>query len=197
MKKHFNKELVIIKKDNEDFKNSPNCWICDNEYIDGDVKVRNDCHVTGKYRCSAYRDCNIKVKLNYKIPVEFHNLKNYDCYLIMQELGKFDFKINVIPNGLEKYTTFSINRKFKYLSQEFDTDVLDLVEQKGFYPYEYICCFENFRGRLPTKEKFYSLLTDKKLSYKEHDQVAKLWNTFKMKTMKDYLDLHLKSQRQM
>ena len=72
----------------------------------------------------------------------------------MQELGKFDFKINVIPTGLEKYMSFSINNKlafinnfhstlrsslessvknlgkddFKYISQEFDNDVLDMVK---------------------------------------------------------------------
>ena len=28
-KKHFNKELVMTTKDNEDFKNSPKCWILD------------------------------------------------------------------------------------------------------------------------------------------------------------------------
>ena len=27
---------------------------------------------------------------------------------------------------------------FKYLSQEFNNDVLDLCKQKGFYPYEYM-----------------------------------------------------------
>ena len=48
MKKHFNKELVIAKKDNEDFENSTKCWICDNDYIDGDVKVRDHCHITAK-----------------------------------------------------------------------------------------------------------------------------------------------------
>ena len=76
----------------------------------------------------------------------------------MQELGKFSFKTNVTPNGLEKYMSFSVNARlafidsyqflssssynlvknlgkddFKYLSQEFDTDVLDLVKQKGFF----------------------------------------------------------------
>ena len=67
----------------------------------------------------------------------------------MQELGKFNLKINVIPNGLEKYMSFDISNKlvfidsfqflsslldhFKYLSQEFDNNVLDLVKQKGFY----------------------------------------------------------------
>ena len=46
MKKHFNKELVMAT----DFKISTNCWICDNDYIDNDVKVRDHCHITGKYR---------------------------------------------------------------------------------------------------------------------------------------------------
>ena len=54
-----------------------------------------------------HRDSNINVKLNNKIPVVFHNLKNYDLHLIMQELGKLNLRINVVTNGLEKYTRFS------------------------------------------------------------------------------------------
>ena len=41
MKKHFNKGLVMNKEDNEGFENSIKCWICDNDYIDGDVKARD------------------------------------------------------------------------------------------------------------------------------------------------------------
>ena len=37
-------------------------------------------------------DCNIQVKLNHELPILFHNVKNYGSYLIMQDLGKFDFK---------------------------------------------------------------------------------------------------------
>ena len=44
---------------------------------------------------------------------------------------------------------------FKYLSQEFDNNVLDLVKQKGFYPYEYMSDFEKFKEELPSKEMFY------------------------------------------
>ena len=62
MKKHFNKELVMTKEDNEDFKDSNKCWVCDNDYIDNDVKVRNHFHITGKYRGSAHRHCNINLK---------------------------------------------------------------------------------------------------------------------------------------
>ena len=59
--------------------------------------------ITGKYRGYAHGDYNISVELNAKILVVFHNLINYDSHLIMQEIGKFNLKINVIPNGLEKY----------------------------------------------------------------------------------------------
>ena len=68
------------------------------------VKVRHHCHI------AAHRDCNINLGLeNYEIPMESHNLKYYNAHLIMQKLGKFDFKINIIPNGLEKYTSFSLD----------------------------------------------------------------------------------------
>ena len=78
----------------------------------------------------------------------------------MQKLAKFILKINVIPNGLERYISFTINSilsfidsfqflsssldssvkslnkaDFKYLSQEIDNNVLGLVKRKGFYPY--------------------------------------------------------------
>ena len=36
------------------------------------------------------------------VPVIFHNLKGYDSHLIFKELSKFNVKISVIPNGLEK-----------------------------------------------------------------------------------------------
>ena len=43
---HFNKELMMAKRDNENFKNSTKYQICDNTYVDGDVKVRDHCHIT-------------------------------------------------------------------------------------------------------------------------------------------------------
>ena len=107
----FNKKLVMTKEDNEHFKSSTKFWFCDNDYIENDVKVRDHCHITEKYRGSANRNCNINFKLNHKIHVIFYNLNNYGSHLMMQELGKFNLKINVIPNELEKYMSFSINNK--------------------------------------------------------------------------------------
>ena len=44
----------------------------------------------------------VNFKWNHKIFVVFHNLKSYDSHLIVQELGKFNLKLNDIPNRLEK-----------------------------------------------------------------------------------------------
>ena len=85
------------------------------------------------WKISAQRECKINVKLNHKIPVLFHNLKNYDSHLIIQELGKFNLKINVIKNGLEKYMRFSINNKLRFIvSFQFLSSSLDnLVKNLG------------------------------------------------------------------
>ena len=69
----------MTNEDNENFKNSIKCWICD------------------------------------------------DSHVFMQEQGKLSLKTNVLPNGLEKYLSFSINTKLsftdslQFLSSSFDS----------------------------------------------------------------------------
>ena len=49
------------------------------------------------------------------IPVIFHNLKGYDSHLIFKELSKFDCRVSVIPNGLEKYMSFTLNNNIVFI----------------------------------------------------------------------------------
>ena len=74
------------------------------------------------------------------------------------------------------------------MSQEFDSNVLNLVKQKGFYPYEYISHFKKGQEKPPGKRNFYSSLTDKKFSDQNYENAVKVLNAFEMKTMKDYHD---------
>ena len=48
VKKRINKELVMSKEGNQNFKKSTKCWICDNDYVDNHVKVRDHFYITGK-----------------------------------------------------------------------------------------------------------------------------------------------------
>ena len=168
--------------------------MCEKLFDAGDNKVRNHCHVTGKYIGSAHCSCNINLGLTKKIPVIFHNLRGYDSHLIMQKIGKFDVKVNVIPNGLEKYMAFTINNNllfidimqfmnysldtlvrnlskmdFNYSSQEFSGDLLELVKQKGVHPYEYMGSFKKFsEDKLPDKCSIFSSLKDECISGKDY-----------------------------
>ena len=67
---------------------------------------------------------------------------------------------------------------FKYFSHKFDNNVLGLVKQKGFYPYEHMSNFEKLKEQLTSKEKSYSLLTGRKIGDKEYKHVPKIWNKF-------------------
>ena len=66
--------------------------------------------------------------------------KKYDSHLTKEELWKFDFKINVIPQWLEKYTRFNMNNKLIFLeSFQFQSFLLDsLVENLNKYDSKYL-----------------------------------------------------------
>ena len=73
-------------------------------------KVRDHDHIAGKYRGAAHSNCNINLKLTKKVPIIFHNLRDYDGHLIMQEINNFNVNINVIPKVLEKGMAFVNNK---------------------------------------------------------------------------------------
>ena len=90
-------------EEEEKFQLTNSCRICDKLFGVGDEKVRDHCHLTGKYRRAAHWSCNTNLKLTKKIPVIFHNLQGYDSHLTIKEVSTLDVKVSVIPNGLEKY----------------------------------------------------------------------------------------------
>ena len=52
--------------------------------------------------------------------------------------------------------------------------------------------FEQFKEQLLSKENFYSSLTGRKITDKEHRHALCVWNKFEMETMKNYQDLYWK-----
>ena len=148
MKKHFDKPLRMTEVDEEEFKKAITCHICDKKYTEKDIRVRDHCHITGKYRGSAHQDCNLKLRINpkeIKIPVIFHNLRGYDSHFIMQEIGaivknntytkngkEMKMDINAIPNNMEKYMAFMLGNhltfidSFQFMSSSLDKLVSNL-----------------------------------------------------------------------
>ena len=82
----------------------------------------------------------------------------------------------------------------KYLSQEFSGDLLELVKQKGGYPYEYMDSFEkSFHEKLPNRYDFFISLKDECISETYYLHSINVWNTCKINTMGDCHDLYLKT----
>ena len=55
------KYLMMIKKDTEDLENFTKYQVSDYAYVDGDIKVRGSCHITGKYRDCIINDITWKL----------------------------------------------------------------------------------------------------------------------------------------
>ena len=120
---------------------------------------------------------------------------------------KQDLNINAIPNNLEKYMAFmlgnhltsidcfqfmssSLNKLVSnlpkddliYTSKVFKGKRLNLMSQKGVYPYDFMDIFEKFnQTELPTKDQFYSILNNQHITDDEYDHAKKVWKTLRLR----------------
>ena len=83
---------------------------------------------------------------------------------------------------------------FKNITEFYEGNELKLLLRKGVFPYDW---FDNFgklsSTSLPPKEAFHSILNDSGISEEDYIHAQNVWETFNMKTMRDYHDLYLKS----
>ena len=176
----------MTNEDEEIYGNSHICWICKQE-LNTD-KVRDHCHVTGKFRGTAHHKCNINLRLPKRLPIIFHNLQRYDGHIIFKELNNFGVDIDVISKGIDKYMSIIVkrhitfvdslqfyngsldtltpnlnNEDFKQLTSEFGIEKLEILKRKDVYPYKWVDSYEKFKHpALPKKKHFCSSLKDGK-----------------------------------
>ena len=80
---------------------------------------------------------------------------------------------------------------FKNLLKYFTPKQAEILKQKGFYPYEYMNTEEKFNDtKLPPREAFYSKLSGRGITEKDYKHAWNVWNSFKMKTFKEYHELY-------
>ena len=135
MKKHFKKNLNMSKEEKEQFKSSNTCWICEKLIDDDDGKVRDHCHITGKFKGSAHSSCNIFAldKLDSHISAKDYlmckkiwnefNMKNMGDYK-----GHYLKKdVLLLADIFEKLMSICLNFK---LEKIFNTDIYLFIEKR-------------------------------------------------------------------
>ena len=245
------KEIEMTDEDKKDFETATHCFICGDKFknsyknekeAEKYKKVRDHCHFTGKYRGCAHSICNLNFCNRYfKIPVFFHNMKNYDGHLIIQNAEKLSNKkkIDVIAQNSETFInigfdSLSVKDSFSFITASLEKLVsmtkydntdenerskwvlrdnwqsnfrysskndiiktekcLDLLTEKGVYPYDYMNAFDKFNDeQLPSKEQFYSRLTEEGITNDDYTKAKQIWKHFDIKNMGEYHDLYLKT----
>ena len=90
------------------FNSATHCHICEKPFAPNDTRVRDHCHLTGRYRGPAHSNCNLNYKDSHCIPIVFHNLSGYDAHFIIKEIASaFEGSIDVLPITKEKYISFT------------------------------------------------------------------------------------------
>ena len=121
------KEMIFDEEAQIKFAAATKCEMCSNPFEEGH-KVRDHCHLSGKYRNALCTNCNLQLHIKkdrYKLPIVMHNLRGYDSHLIMQGVEKKYGSIRVIPNNMERYLSFSIG-PLKFIdSAQFLNDKLE------------------------------------------------------------------------
>ena len=103
----------------------------------------------------------------------------------------FKDSLKFMSSSLEALVKNLPKDAFINLLKYFTAEQAELIKQKGFYPYEYIDSIEKFNDtKPPPREAFYSKLSGRGISEKNYKHVWNVWNTFKMKTFKDYHELY-------
>jgi len=100
-------DMIMTANDCKAFNDSVHCHICGEALVND--RVRDHCHITGKYRGAAHNACNLKLLRIYpdktKVPLVLYNLRGNDGHLIMSALGVSEAvenqKISCIPNNME------------------------------------------------------------------------------------------------
>ena len=223
------KPMIMTDEQKESHEIATRCYLCNCEFDAKNNKVAHHDHLNGLYEGPACNACNLQMVIKPKktpIPVVFHNLRGYDSHLILSKIGKLmndKTYMRCIPNNMEKYMSFNMNRftfidSYQFMSDSLDTlaknlsesemvhtrdyikdkEIFDLLRKKGVYPYEWVSEYDHLDSKfnetqLPNKDAFYNRLTRTNISNEDYEHAKNVWEKCKCKNFGDYHDIYLET----
>lgn len=145
---HVNKPLKMSKEDELKFNNQNNCEMCRVSFNSVE-KVRDHCHLSGKFRFALCNRCNLTyAKTKFRVNIFFHGLSNYDSHFLVQEIHEIMnncSRVKIIPKSREKFLAFSVeNVIFKDSYQFLASPLVQLASNLVTKGREYFNCVDHF-----------------------------------------------------
>lgn len=166
------KPMNKLSSDEERLTQAPNakCFICEEPFGLEEIRHRDHCHFTGKFRGVAHSECNLNYQESRTIPVIMHNLSGYDAHLLIKQLAlKIDGCVTIIPLNAEEYVSFTktvINSTAEYDMRE--KIKLKFIDSFRFMP----TSLSKLASLIPTNEK--RILNDECKNFFSSEQIAML-----------------------
>ncbi|XP_024873084.1 uncharacterized protein LOC112455417 [Temnothorax curvispinosus] len=98
--------VELTEDEKREFWLATHCHVCGKAFQPEDKRVRDHCHLTGRYRGPGHSRCN----LNYRnvISVFFHNLSGYEAHFIVEKIANdFEGGVDLLPLTKDSYISFS------------------------------------------------------------------------------------------
>ena len=214
----FPKRMIMTMHDKTAYDNFTLFDICNEEL--GKDRVRDHCHLSGKFRGATHEICNLKHKVSKFFPVVFHNLSGYDNHLFLKTLRNSEGDISCIPNNEKHYISFTKQVNVKHelrftdslrfmassldklssnlkidqyvnLKKYYSGNQMSLLLRKGVYPYDYVDFIKKLDGTtLSPKEAFYSKLRGEGITDVDYQHAHTVWKEFNIESMKNYHKLY-------
>ena len=98
------KPLIRTPLVERQFQEASECIIC-LKRLEKHSAVRDHDHFTGEFRGAAHSTCNLEREVPKKVPIFFHNLRNFDAHLLFSGLTSNTFEnITVIPQNIKRFS---------------------------------------------------------------------------------------------
>ena len=107
---------------------------------------------------------------------------------------RFIDSFRFMASGLARLADNLPRESLANLSRYYEGANFDLLARKGVFPYDWFDGFDKLQvTNLPPKDEFYSILYDTDISDDDYQHAGNVWETFGMRSFRDYHDLYLKT----
>lgn len=137
--------------------------------------------------------CNDQRYISFTLNISSQCTDDYKRRVQLRFIDSFRFMASSL-DYLASLLPASEKKILKMQFNSYDDECLQMLQRKGVFCYDYVDSWEKLNETaLPSKEAFYSELSESKISDEDYEFAQNVWSKFNIKTLGEYSDLYMKT----